>query len=103
MPLNAIGHQMANRLLSPLPAGLFLLASFTMVLTYPLSTYLRAHKQEPLIWVSILGAVAMALTTWLTARYSTVTGIAWGYLAINLLVLPAIVFVWIRRRSEWHS
>src|SRR5438477_403687 len=35
--LNWIGHPLANRLLSPGTAGLFLLASFMIVLTYPVA------------------------------------------------------------------
>lgn len=102
--LNAIDYPLAERLLPPLPAGLFLLAHVLMQITYPLSVYLRAHKQEPYVGVSVITAVLTALSTWcLGSRFGAVA-MGTGYLAIVAFVtLPYAVIVWFRCRSVWHS
>jgi hypothetical protein len=101
--LNAGGHPLASRLLGPAPTAIFLAAFYTIILTYPFSAYLRAHKKEPLLWTSVLGGAAIAVTTWFTARYSSVTSVAWGYLAVNAVILPVIAATWARCRSAWHK
>ncbi len=100
--LNAAGQPLAGRLLPPTPTGIFLLASFVMILTYPFSAYLRAHKKEPLLWVSVFGGLATAVITALTAKYSSVTGVALGYLTVNIIAFPVITAIWTRCRSAWH-
>lgn len=101
--LNSIGHPLANRLLTPIPTGFFLLGAFLMLLTYPYSTYLRAHKKEPLLGTSIASAILIALTTWTTSKYSSVTAVALGYLLVSLIILPIVGLIWKRRRAEWHA
>ena len=101
--LNELGHPIASRLLPPTPTALFLIATVFLVTTYPLAGYLRAHKREPLLAVSVMVGLATALVTWLLAKYSSVTGLAIGYLIISVTTLPVVSIVWIRCRRTWHG
>ena len=105
--LNALNYGLAGRLaarvLPPLPVGLFLLAQVLYLATAPFATYLRAHKREPLMAVSVVFALAVGGSTLFFGRFYSVTEVAWGYLALNLIMLPVVLIIWSRRRAEWHG
>lgn len=94
---------LAHRLLPPLPTGLFLLAAIVHTASLPMSTYLRAHKKEPLLFISVLGGALVGLSTWLLGKHYSALGMAVGYLTIYTMIFPMIVLVWQRCRNKWHS
>jgi hypothetical protein len=102
--LHTLKHPLAARLLPPLPTGLFLLATVLMQISYPQSAYLRAHKREPLVGLSVLMGVLVGLSTVsLGWRYGA-TGMAAGYLAVVALVaLPIGTVILYRCRAAWHA
>ena len=100
--LNYYDHFLAGRLLSPFPVGLFLLATILYTASLPMSTYLRAHKREPLLFVSVLLGILIGLSTWLLGKYYSALGMAVGYLTIYTMVFPITVFVWRHCKKEWH-
>jgi O-antigen/teichoic acid export membrane protein len=102
--LYSYNHPFALRMLSPLPTGLFLLASVLMAISSVQSTYLRAHRREPFFFMSVASAVLVGLSTWfLGSRYGS-TAMAAGYLAVVALFgIPCGTFVWYRCRSTWHT
>ena len=102
LALNHYHHRLANRLLPPLPTGLFLLATIVYAGCGPMAAYLRAHKKEPLLFVSILMGVLAGLSTWLLGKYYAAFGMAIGYLAVFLLITPITAAVWQRCRVAWH-
>jgi hypothetical protein len=68
------------------------------------ATYLRCHKQEPFLIPSIVGAIAISLSTIFFGKYFGVVGMTIGYCIINIFV----GFVWgyiifITKKAEWHS
>jgi len=101
--LNVFKHHFASRLLPVLPMTLFLLAQVTMTLSMPFVIYLRAHKKEPIMWVSICGTVLIGLSTLILGRYYSVTAIGYGYLAVNIILVPIMVLIWQRCRNRWHK
>lgn len=102
--LHALHHPYAIRLLSPLPAGLFLFANFLIQIPGPLGIYLRAHKKEPYMGLSIVNSTFIVLATWLLGSRFGVIGIASGYIAIMILFdIPAAAYIWHRCRVTWHS
>jgi hypothetical protein len=69
-----------------------------------LAVYLRAHKKEPMLWLSIIGGVLTALCVVLAARLYGAPGVAAGTLFLNLAYgLPTTAVVFVRRRREWHA
>lgn len=102
--LYSLNHPLSARILSPLPTCLFQIGGLAMYATYPFSVYLRAHKREPFLRLSVISGILIGLSTWILGSRYSVTGIAIGYLVVSLLfALPYGVFVWNRCRKAWHK
>lgn len=68
-----------------------------------LAIYLRAHKKDPFVWLSVIGAVLVTLTTIILGRHLSTKGIVIGLFLINLLYgLPTAFWVWYTLRKRWH-
>lgn len=101
--LNVMHHPLALRLISPTAAANLLLATVILASALPMSTYLRAHKKEPLLVLSLINGVLTGIVVVVTGRYFSVEGLAMGYLAVMALTTPFNVIVWQRCRTKWHS
>jgi O-antigen/teichoic acid export membrane protein len=101
--LNQYHHRLASRLLPPLPTALFLLATIVYTASGTMTVYLRAHKREPLLFVSVLLGVVVGLSTWLLGKTYGAVGVGAGYLAAYTMIFPVIAFVWQHSRREWHG
>ncbi|MCX5805038.1 MAG: hypothetical protein NT010_03060 [Proteobacteria bacterium] len=105
--LNNINYPLASRfalrLLPPLPTGLLLITQVLMISSIPFSSYMRAHKQEPIMALSVLAAIMVGLSTVILGKYYSATGMAFGYLIVHIVIIPFIFLIWYRRRIEWHS
>jgi len=101
--LNVLKMPIANRLLSPMPTAIFLVAQVIMMMSMPFSVYLRAHKKEPLLFPSVMLGMLIGASTIILGRSCSVMGIAIGYLLATSLVIPLIIFIWHRCRGEWHA
>jgi hypothetical protein len=102
--LYAVGSGYSSRILSPLPTGLLLLVIMVRLGLQLQGIYLRAHKREPLMWLSVAAGLAMGLSVWqLGARYGAIGAVA-GFLAVTLFIeLPWGSIILIRKRQEWHK
>lgn len=101
--LYKLDYSLANRLLPPLPAGILLAAQVIITVSVPFSSYLRAHKKEPLLFLSVMAGILTGLSTLIMGKYYSATGIAIGYLAVNLIIIPCIILTWHRCRILWHA
>lgn len=101
--LNQFQHPMAERLLGPLPAGLFLLGAVLGQVSQCQSAYLRAHKKEPFLVLSIVYSLANGLLVWGLGRQWGALGASIGYLsAMSLICIPMGTVIWYRCRKKWH-
>lgn len=97
-------YKLSTRLLPPLPAGFFLLATAVMSISLSQAVYLRAHKKEPFLVLSLVQGVLTGSSTWLLGSRFGATGMAAGYLAVvALVVMPMGTIIWYRRRAAWHA
>lgn len=101
--LNQIKHPLAARFLPLLPTEIFILTQIISVITVPFSTYLRVHKKEPLLFVSVIGGILIGASTLILGKYYSATGMALGYLSVNLILVPVAFIIWHRCRIEWHK
>ena len=101
--LGQLQHPFALRILSPSATGYLLLATVILAAALPMSTYLRAHKKEPLLMLSAINGVVTGIVVVVCGKYYSVEGVALGYLAVMALVTPFNALVWQRRRAEWHA
>ena len=105
--LNAVDYSVAARfaarILPPLPTGLLVLAQFILLTTAPFSTYLRAHKKEPLMYSSLIYAILTGCSTFFLGKYYSAVGMASGYLILNIIFAPIVFLIWYQCRANWHK
>ena len=102
--LHAEANRLADRLL--MPGAFFVLIAATVCnsVVYALSTYLRAHKEDPFMTLNLASAVVTsALSLVLVQAYGTM-GIVCGYLAISVLVgLGWGSHIFAAKRRQWRG
>src|SRR5260370_21595560 len=69
LALNVLRHPLADRILSPMPVGLFAAAGVLMQIPFNQAIYLRAHRREPFVLVSVLHGGLTCLSTLTLAAY----------------------------------
>lgn len=88
----------------PAHEALWLIGAY-WILTFVsgMAVYLRAHKKEPYLVLSILGAFLQGLATWFFGRHYSAQGAAAAFFTINLITFPVAYYIWQRCRDEWHD
>ena len=69
------------------------------MLSVPFSSYMRAHKKEPVMFLSIMQGILIASSTYFFGRYYAVIGISLSYMLINMLSLPLVINLWSKFRK----
>jgi len=100
--LNVLQVSLAQRLLSPLPMGLFLLAAIFFQAAQCQTAYLRAHKQEPIMVMSVVTSLMIGALVWLLGSRFGPVGAAGSYLGVVIVILVWDTLIWLRCRAEWH-
>jgi len=94
----------AQRILNPTSLGILLLASSLNVITNSEAIYLRAHKQEKFLLISIVGALLIGASTYFLGREYGALGMVTGYFSVGLLIgLPVGTYIFIKYRKLWHA
>lgn len=101
--LHYVDSPFASRLLSPSATACLLLASVLYSVGLPMSAYLRGHKKEPLMVLSIAGGVCTGVLVIGLGKYYAATGVALGYLFVTVVTTPLVAYIWHQRRKEWHG
>lgn len=90
-----------------LPFPVFALLMFTVLLNHIISSeaaYLRAHKKEPFLVLSVLVAILTGLSTLLTGKMWGSTGVTVGYfLCGGVFYLAGGTYIFFNRRRSWHG
>ncbi len=99
--LNAFDYTVAERLLGPAATAVFLAAALVQLGVSSLAFYVRAHKQEPFLWVGVVSNLAVGISVWQLGGRFGALGAAAGLLAANTIItLPTHVFIWQRCRAS---
>jgi hypothetical protein len=95
---------LAERVL-PLPVfGVLLVTVFCNHISFSEGIYLRAHKREPFMPVSIAVGVLTACSTLLLGKWWGAKGVTIGYFCTSGLVGLAFgTYIFITKRRQWHS
>jgi hypothetical protein len=102
--LYASHHRLAERFLPPLPTAFLAAGMVASNVCAPMGVYLRAHKREPYMMISLVIGLITGGVAWILAPKAGATGVAAGYLAVSVLVaLPAGFLIFRYCRKEWHG
>lgn len=94
----------SDRLL-PWPQILMLLTTTLFVhITSALSLYLRAHRRDPFVVFSVIGALLLAFGSWYAVVDYGSLGITLCLLVVNgLYGLPSTLWLWRHCKRQWHE
>lgn len=97
------GNVLADRFLKYIPMFLVSVPMFLQQYVFSWATYLRCHKQEPFLLLSVVSGVASCLSTLILGRIWGLNGITIGYFTIAIITLPWGYFIYKKKKKEWHS
>jgi O-antigen/teichoic acid export membrane protein len=100
--LNYIQHPISERILSPLATAVFSLGFIALQVLQCLSSYLRAHKKEPFLYISIGSGLTTGLLVWVLGSKFGPIGAGASFLLVSIFTIPFGLRIWHRCRYEWH-
>lgn len=102
-----IGQRYPGLTARMLPIPVFAVLMFAMFLNHLVLSeglYLRAHKQEPFLYLAVVTGILTASSTVLMGKYWGATGIVIGYFICGgILYLLGGTYIFVRLRRLWHS
>lgn len=101
--LHIFGRYFGDRFLSVFPLICMTIPILINHVISSLATYLRCHKQEPMLVQSIGIGLMSALSTLTIGKYYGVNGIAFGYCIITIISLLWTLSIFVSKRKEWHN
>jgi len=97
-----LDHELASRFLPLLETSLLLSALVLQQVRFAMGSYLRAHKAEPFVLLSVVeGLAAVPLLTVLGRDFGAL-GIILGFLALTTLTLFPAFRIFTSLRRTWH-
>ena len=97
------GSLIANRFLGYLPLLLLIIPVIVMLYISSWATYLRCHKKEPFLVISIVsGLLCMASTIFFGKLYGLL-GVTISYCLIQMLILPWGFRIYCVYKKKWHD
>lgn len=93
----------ADRFLGYIPILLLMFTIYLNQYTSSWATYLRCHKQEPFLMISICGALADGLSTILLGKLFGLYGMLIGYCILTTLFFPWGYNIYKIKKAEWHG
>lgn len=97
------GKRLSERFLTFLPLFFMMIPIVLNQLVASWATYLRCHKKEPYLINSIIGGILCTLSTFIFGKFYGVIGITFGYMLINIIMLPWSYQIYIKKKNEWHK
>ena len=95
---------LGNRVLSVAAVAALCIANLVNICMQSMASYLRAHKAEPYVGISVTTGVLVATVCWVTARSATPLAMAMGYAAVTVIVeLPIAAIIFVEKRRQWHA
>ena len=97
--INKYELSFADRLLDLKITSIFLLNFFLQLLFYPLILYVRAHKVEVFLKITILTSILCILFVYISSTYNSILFISLSTLFVTLLTLPYIIYQYRKFKS----
>jgi hypothetical protein len=97
-----LGFELSSRFLPPLESALFLGALVLQQLRYAMGSYLRAHKAEPYVLLSLFEGIAAVPLLFFLGKESGALGMILGFLGLTTATLFPAFHIFTRCRRTWH-
>ena len=97
------GNLLSARFLLGWPLMFMMIAYTVTSLTFAWATYLRCHKKEPYMWMSLVSGIACLLGIWITSKYSSILIITLTYMIVRILVIPWSYNIFLSNKTKWHA
>lgn len=95
-------HILAERFLTYGPLLLMMVSIVFQQFVSSWAMYLRCHKQEPFMVLSICDGIACLLSTFILGRKFGLYGITIGYCIISIVVIPWAYWIYKTKKTKWH-
>ena len=92
-----------GRFLSVIPMSILYICYFIQLFVNALALYLRGHKQEPYMVLSIISAVWIACTTFIIGKLLPADFFFCGFLSMQILGSPIAYLIFKRCKRNWHN
>lgn len=96
------GNIFGDRFLDLIPMIIMMVPVLTQQFVNSWATYLRCHKKEPFLLLSIITGIACMLSTLLLGRKFGLYGITIGYCFIQFIAVPWAYIIYRNKKNEWH-
>ena len=97
------GSLIADRFLTFVPMCLMLIPVFLQQFTNSWATYLRCHKKEPFLAISIINGLLCLLSTFFLGKIYGLYGVVIGYCAIQIVLFPCGYYIYSSNKKKWHT
>ena len=94
--------KIGERLLPVKYIAYLFIALIMQVIINNLAVYLRAHKKEPYLLLSIGAGVLQGTCVIVIGRFFSYEGITLGFAAIQTFLLLPAILIWLYCRTKWH-
>lgn len=92
-----------NRFLGVTAMSILLVSWLFQIVISGLAIYLRAHKRDPLVLLSLVSGIYIAISTYFIAKYLSSDLLFLGFLTSFVFSLPWCIWIFIAKRRDWHS
>lgn len=94
---------LGNRLIPNQYVLAMFFALLAQVIINAFAVYLRAHKLEPFLYLSVFGAILQAFCVLVIGKMYSYQGMTVGFACINTLLIFPAYLIWMRCRRKWHE
>jgi len=101
--LNAWAPQYGAKFLGLDSIAILLAGALVTQILFGQAVYLRSHKQEPFLGLSLVNALLTAVFLILAARAYGARGACAAYFLVQLIILPFATRIFFRCRRLWHQ
>lgn len=95
--------QFADRFLPFLPMFFMIIPVFLNHMVASWATYLRCHKEEPLMIQSLIMGISCSISTFVLGNHFGVFGMTLGYMSLTIIAAIWVYFIFINKKKEWHG
>ena len=97
------GSVLSERFLDYLPLLLVTIPVVLQAVNDNFATYLRCHKKEPFLIISIVSGIASAISILIMGKYFGLYGICGGYCFLAIAFFPWGYWIYKTKKVEWHK